>query len=34
LLDELETIVEKKYNFKVEDHSLKFYGVCDRCLDK
>ena len=34
LLEELETIVEKKYNFKIKDHSLKFYGVCDRCVDK
>lgn len=34
LLDELESIVEKQYNFKIEDHSLKFYGVCDKCLDK
>lgn len=34
LLEELETIVEKKYNFKIEDHSLKFYGICDNCIEK
>jgi Fur family ferric uptake transcriptional regulator len=34
LLDELESIVEKQYDFKIEDHSLKFYGVCDKCIGK
>lgn len=31
LLEELEQIVEKKYSFKVVNHSLKFYGICDNC---
>ncbi|MEW8993377.1 Fur family transcriptional regulator [Clostridium sp.] len=31
LLEELEQIIEKKYNFKIKNHSLKFYGTCDNC---
>ena len=34
LLEELESIVEKKYNFKIKDHSLKFYGLCEKCEEK
>lgn len=31
LLEELEENIEKKYNFKIEDHSVKFYGICSEC---
>jgi len=30
-LEELEQGIEKKYNFKIKNHSLKFYGICDNC---
>lgn len=33
LLDDLEKIVEQKYEFKIDDHSLKIYGLCKECLD-
>lgn len=31
LLEELESEVEKKYGFKIEDHSVKFFGICGKC---
>ena len=31
LLDELETKIEKEYDFKILDHKLKFYGLCHKC---
>lgn len=31
LLEELEQVIESKYNFKIKNHSLKFYGICDNC---
>ena len=31
LLDELEKNIEKNYSFKILDHSLKFYGICEEC---
>ena len=31
LLEELEAVIEKQYKFKILDHSLKFYGICDEC---
>ncbi|WP_097025595.1 Fur family transcriptional regulator [Clostridium peptidivorans] len=34
LLEELEDNIEKKYNFKIEDHSVKFYGLCNECPRK
>lgn len=33
LLDVLESKVEKKYNFKIENHTLKFYGLCENCIN-
>ena len=33
LLEELEVVVEKKYQFKIIDHNLKFYGLCKNCID-
>ena len=31
LLEELESGIEEKYKFKILDHALKFYGICDEC---
>ncbi|WP_297435055.1 Fur family transcriptional regulator [uncultured Clostridium sp.] len=31
LLEELENEVEQKYSFKIEDHSVKFFGICGKC---
>jgi Fur family ferric uptake transcriptional regulator len=31
LLDELEENIEKKYNFMIKNHSVKFFGVCNKC---
>ena len=33
LLEDLEITVEKKYNFKIIDHTLKIYGLCEDCKD-
>lgn len=30
-LDKLEVEISKKYDFKIEDHSLNFYGICSQC---
>lgn len=34
LLDEVEKKIETEYNFKILDHSLKFFGLCQDCADK
>lgn len=34
LLDTIEKNVEDKYKFKIENHSVKFLGVCNECLEK
>ncbi len=34
LLDDLEQEIEKEYDFKIEDHKLKFYGICSECKDQ
>ncbi|CDF58248.1 Fur family transcriptional regulator [Thermobrachium celere] len=31
LLEVLEQKIEEKYNFKINDHSVKFYGYCSEC---
>lgn len=31
LLEELEAIIEKSYEFKILDHSVKFFGLCKKC---
>lgn len=31
LLDSLEERIEKKYDFKIEDHNVKFFGICVKC---
>ncbi|AEN87717.1 Ferric uptake regulator-like protein [Priestia megaterium WSH-002] len=34
LLEDVEEIVEKRWNFKIKDHRLTFHGICHRCQDK
>ena len=34
LLEELEEVIESKYKFSIEDHSVKFFGVCNECKSK
>lgn len=34
LLEELENRIEDKYAFKILDHSVKFYGLCEECQKK
>ncbi|MFL0196468.1 Fur family transcriptional regulator [Clostridium sp. WILCCON 0269] len=34
LLESLERKIEEKYNFKILNHSLKFYGICSECTKK
>lgn len=31
LLDSVEQVIEKDYKFRIKDHSLKFYGLCNEC---
>lgn len=31
LLNNTEKGLSKKYNFKINSHSIQFYGLCDRC---
>ncbi len=31
LLEDVEKIVEKEWNFKIKDHRLIFHGICHRC---
>jgi Fur family transcriptional regulator, ferric uptake regulator len=34
LLEDVEAVVERKWNFKIKDHRLTFHGICYRCSDK
>lgn len=34
LLEELEHSIESKYKFKIQDHSVKFYGLCSECSNE
>ena len=34
LLEELEHRIETKYKYKIHDHSVKFFGLCDECMKK
>jgi Fur family transcriptional regulator, ferric uptake regulator len=34
LLEDVEAVVERKWNFKIKDHRLTFHGICYRCQDK
>ncbi len=31
LLEDLEKNISEKYNFTIVNHSLKFYGICNKC---
>lgn len=33
LLEDLESEIQKKYNFEIKDHSVKFFGLCSECRD-
>jgi Fur family transcriptional regulator, ferric uptake regulator len=33
LLDVVESNIEKKYNFKISNHRVKFFGHCKNCTD-
>lgn len=34
LLEEVEKKIEKEYKFQIQDHSLKFFGLCKNCREK
>ena len=34
LLDDIEIEIESKYNFKIHDHNVMFYGICKDCEEK
>ncbi|MCF7908587.1 MAG: transcriptional repressor [Candidatus Omnitrophica bacterium] len=34
LLQKTEKGLSKKYNFKIDDHVIQFYGLCDKCKGK
>jgi len=34
LLEDVEAIVEERWNFIIKDHRLTFHGICHRCQDK
>lgn len=34
LLEELEETIENTYGFKILDHSVKFFGICNNCCKK
>ncbi|MFD3156463.1 Fur family transcriptional regulator [Haloimpatiens sp. FM7330] len=34
LLEEIEKSIESNYEFKIYNHSLKFYGLCKECMQK
>lgn len=34
LLEVLEHEIESKYDFKIKNHSVKFYGICNECKTK
>ncbi len=31
LLEQLESGIEKKYNFEISNHNVKFFGYCEKC---
>lgn len=31
LLESIETTIEKEYKFKIENHKVKFFGLCEKC---
>lgn len=33
LLDALESEIEQNYDFKINDHKVKFFGICKKCQE-
>ncbi len=33
LLDALESEIEVNYQFKINDHKVKFFGICKKCQE-
>jgi Fur family ferric uptake transcriptional regulator len=34
LLDSIEETIEKEYKFKIENHKVKFFGLCEECSEE
>ena len=34
LLEDVEAVVQRRWNFKIKTHRLTFHGICYRCQDK
>lgn len=34
LMNSLEEIIEKQYNFEIQNHVVKFTGICEQCRKK
>jgi Fur family ferric uptake transcriptional regulator len=34
LIEKTEKELSKKYNFEIKNHTIQFYGLCDKCSDK
>jgi Fur family transcriptional regulator, ferric uptake regulator len=34
LMNSLEEIIEKQYNFEIKNHIVKFTGICSQCRNK
>ncbi|HHZ03164.1 MAG TPA: transcriptional repressor [Tissierellia bacterium] len=34
LMNSLEEIIEKQYNFEIQNHVVKFTGICSQCREK
>ncbi len=34
LLENLENNIERNYDFKILDHDLKFFGICNKCKNE
>jgi len=34
LMNSLEEIIEKQYNFEIKNHMVKFTGICSQCRNK
>ena len=34
VMREIEREIERKYKFKIHDHNVMFYGICEECDNK
>ncbi|MFA5527369.1 MAG: Fur family transcriptional regulator [Peptostreptococcales bacterium] len=34
LMEDLEKEIENNYNFKIKNHTVKIYGICEECKNK